>query len=268
MFSLRKPKGSLAKKRTLNNTRQVPVGAITHSRTQEYIMPSANDIARWTREYFQQAQQRTVHVLAGPKRETWFSAELFVALSSQATPHAIDLGFPSFAIYGEQEYATVFTSVLAASPTYHARRRPDIVVYEPGVGINAILAVIELKVVLEGENPARAMADLDIQLRAARLLAPNATVLGLVFLAAVPFKTPGTFARTRAAVRQSVEAALPATDYDWVAGYDLVDVFPPTPTEFLYPALSVPLAIGIRELRPLAPNLAPHVPQVLPAPAP
>jgi hypothetical protein len=50
-------------------------------------MPTPAKIATRIEEYFAEHRFRTADVLAGPKRETWFSAETFVALCKAIEPH-------------------------------------------------------------------------------------------------------------------------------------------------------------------------------------
>lgn len=213
-------------------------------------MATSTELADWVSNYFAANQQRVAEVLAGPKRETWFSSESFVALSHAASPLPDNTLLPSFSCWGEQEYTTIFRNIEAqVGPGGQPRRRPDVVCYLPENGPQAIDAILELKLVLNDENPDAGLTDLKTQLVNAREFAPNARVLGLIFLAAAPQKTPGTFDTAARTLRRRIEDVMPENEgFGWVIGHDVSHVFRSVMTRFHYPSMAVSLALGVREL--------------------
>jgi hypothetical protein len=220
----------------------------------EVIIPTSAEIADWTSKYFLENQKRTAHVLAGPKRETWFSAETFVALSYAAKPLEDNEILPQFSCWGEQQFASVFAKVEADAGTPEGiRRKPDIVCYLPENGVEAIDTIVEIKLLLNDEKPGSVLEGekgLKLQMQNARSLCPDAKVLGLVFLAAAPFISPATF---DLAVKNAITEAnriFPASEgFSWVSGHEFACVFKNVPTDFHYPAMNVCLALGAVELR-------------------
>lgn len=214
--------------------------------------PSSADLAAWVANFFAANQQRTAEVLAGPKRETWFSAETFVALSHAAGPDPDEPILPIFSCWGEEEFKTVFTKVatkLAAPPGGQPRRRPDVVCYLPKNGADAIHAILELKLVLNDEDPGAGLADLKTQLQNARAMSATAKVLGLTFFAAAPLKTPGTFEKASRELRARIEGVFPTNEgFTWVAGHEVAPVFRTVLTRFHYPSMAVSLGLGVIEL--------------------
>jgi hypothetical protein len=192
-------------------------------------LPSDQEICDWISKHLNSNKQHVANVLSGPKRETWFSSD--------------------FACYGEQSYKTALNSVGVVQQFCSALgKRPDIVIYKPDVGINAIHAIIEVKVIFEGEMPSKSILDLDNQLRTARSIFPNALVLGIVFISATPLITPGTFQNTKQAIKSNLESTLSSPDYSWINQFDVVDIFTMIPTTFAYPSMMVPLSMGVRKL--------------------
>lgn len=212
-------------------------------------MPTSSEIADWSSNYFAANQQRVAHVLAGPKRETWFSAETFVALNLASRPLKGNELLTEFSCWGEEQFSTVFNKVKGKAGQGVTDRKPDVVCYLPQNGDEAIDAVLELKLVLNAENPAAGLTDLKSQLLNARSLAPKAKVLGLVFIAAAPLKTPGTFDKSVRNLRTEMERLLPdAEGFSWVEGHDVSYVFRTVYTQFHYPSMTTSLALGVREL--------------------
>ena len=78
--------------------------------------------------HFNAKQQLVIDILAGPRREGWFNAESFVALSAITT-------FETFTVYGEQCYANIPKCV-------YGTRIPDMVGYTPD---ESVAFVIEAK---------------------------------------------------------------------------------------------------------------------------
>ena len=189
-------------------------------------------------------------MLAGPKQERWFSAETFIALSHAAQPVKDNEILPDFSCWGEEQFSTLFAKLQVTSGIVEGiRRRPDVVCYLPDEGELAIDAILELKLILNAEKPESALTELKAQLLNARRLGPKSKVLGLIFLAAAPLITPGTFERAIQTARSAAECVLPDSEgFSWVSGHTFACVFQGVPTDFHYPSMSVSLALGVREL--------------------
>jgi hypothetical protein len=144
----------------------------------------------------------------------------------------------------------VFAKVEAkAGVTPGVTRRPDVVCFLPDSGEEAIDTILELKLLLNDEKPTSAIDDLKLQMVNARELAPNAKVLGLLFLAAAPFLTPGKFERATVAAKSESERILSnAEGFGWVSGHEFAHVFRGVYTDFHYPSMAVSLALAVREL--------------------
>jgi hypothetical protein len=157
---------------------------------------------------------------------------------------------PQFSCWGEQQFSTVFAKVQSnAGISGASQRRPDVVCYLPENGEEAIDAILELKLLLNTENPASAVTELKAQMLNARQLSPKSKVLGLVFLAAAPLQTPGTFERAVTAARSEVECILSDSEgFSWISGHDFAYVFRSVYTDFHYPSMVVSLALAVREL--------------------
>jgi hypothetical protein len=212
-------------------------------------MPSSFEIADWVSNHFAANQLHTANILAGPKRETWFSAETFVALCSASRPLKEDPLLPEFSCWGEEQFATIFKKVSAKQGIGDTGRKPDIVCYLPKDGDEAIDAILELKLVLNSENPISAVNDLKAQMNNARGLSSNSKVLGLIFYAAAPYKTPGTFDKSTRDLRVAIEQILPdAEGFAWVAGHETANIFRTVYTTYHYPSMVVSLALAVREL--------------------
>lgn len=211
------------------------------------------ELANWIANHFAVNQQRTADVLAGPKREAWFSAETFSALCHAAPPDPSVPELPVFSCWGEDAFRSIFERVDAALPTplgAQPRRRPDVVCYLPQNGPNAIDAIIELKLIINDENSSAALEDLRSQLQNARVFSSTAKVLGLIFVAMAPFTTPGTFDSIVRLLRSQIENSLPqAQGFRWVPGHEFMPVFRTVQTGFeRYPSMSVSLSLGAIEL--------------------
>ena len=187
-------------------------------------------------------------MLAGPKRETWFSAETFVALCSAARPLEGNELLPDFSCWGEQQFSTIFDRIEARIGDGEHRRKPDIVCYSPARGEDAIDTVIELKLILNDENPNACLGELKAQLLNARKLFPRARVLAMLFLAAAPLRTPGAFDKAVGELESSVSSLLPEREgFLWIAGHHCTPIFEQVDTGFHYPAMKVSLALGFLE---------------------
>lgn len=156
-------------------------------------MPQPTEIADWLLDYFRTNKQRTARVLTGPKRETWFSAECFVALTGAGGPDAEMSDEGPLTYWGEVQYKTFFSRVKAPLREGSHRSKPDIICALPVMGEAAIDTVIEIKLILNDEKSDGCLSDLKKQMLNARQLFPQGKVLGVVFLACAPLITPGTF---------------------------------------------------------------------------
>lgn len=214
-------------------------------------MATTQELADWISNHFAENQHRVANALAGPKRETWFSTEIFVALNQSARPLLPpDEMLPEFSCWGEEQYSTLLNKVATTSAAGAIQRRPDVVCFLPKVGDDAVFAIIEVKLVLKNDAPAVAMQELRGQLENARAVSPGAKVLGVVFLAAAPLKTPGTFDRQCDALRASIESEiLDAEGFSWVDGHQVARVFGTVYTSFHYPTMTASLALGVCELK-------------------
>lgn len=205
-------------------------------------IPSPSEIVGWIAEYFAAHRQRTAHVHAGPKRETWFSAETFVALSLQTTPHPDHPLLLDFSCWGEQEFGTIFKLIAAKKGSGDHRRKPDIVCYRPVDGIEAVSTVIEIKLVRNDENPGPCLDELNEQLSNAGSLFPDADLLGLVFLAAAPFISPRTWESADKRLESAIASCFPGSGGAVTTGS--TSIFEMVRTQFHFPVMSVSLKIA------------------------
>jgi hypothetical protein len=208
-------------------------------------MPTARQIAIWIKQYFADNRCRTADVLTGPKRETWFSAETFVALNRAITPHDEFPEFPNFSCWGEQQYKAVFELLKSKCPTVgDVKRKPDVVCYNIEDGPEAVAAVIEIKLVLSDENANSCLAELKGQLLNAALLFPGADIVGLVFFATAPFLTPRTLELATDQLTERIKATFPDQEgFQSVPGFELRPVFQLVPTSFVFPKMNVSLSL-------------------------
>jgi len=213
-------------------------------------MPTARQIAFWISRYFAEHRCRTADVLTGPKRETWFSAETFVALHKAITPHDEFPDFPQFSCWGEQQYKTVFELLKSSCPTVgEVKRKPDVVCYNTEDGPEAVAAVIEIKLVLSDENANSCLAELKGQLLNAALLFPGADIVGLIFFATAPFLTPKTLELASDQLTAGIKATFPELEgFQSVPGFELRPVFQLVPTSFVFPKMSVCLSLAALHL--------------------
>ncbi len=210
-------------------------------------MPSASSTAAWIENYFRAHKERTAAVLSGPKRETWFSAETFVALCSSITPHPENPLFPNFSCWGEQEFATVFALIEATHPLAgETRRKPDIVCYNASMGTEAVEAVIEIKLVRNDEKPKPCLADLRKQLTNASLLFPNAEIIGIIFFAVAPYRTPETSRKASEQLKQAIKDVFPTdAGFTEILKSTLEPIFESVPTGFHFPQMHVSLSLAV-----------------------
>jgi hypothetical protein len=212
-------------------------------------MPQPTEISTWIQEYFKANKQRTAQVLTGPKRETWFSAECFVALAGAGGPNAEMSKEGPLTYWGEREFAIFFASVEAPLREGDHKRKPDIVCSLPITGEEAIDTVVEVKLILNDEAPGGCVSELSGQMLNARQLFPGAKVLGVIFIAAAPLITPGTFSNRIRQAESCVDAALPHDrGFRWLSDQHFREIFAGVESGFAYPAMSVSLSMGILTL--------------------
>jgi hypothetical protein len=217
----------------------------------EDAIASPTQIAGWIREYFSMNQARTAQVLAGPKRETWFSAETFVALCRAAKPLGDNEWVPDFSCWGEQQFSTIFKLIQATRGEGDHDRKPDIVCYRPIDGPDAVGTVIEIKLVRNHEDSQSCLGELKSQLLNARRLFPNADVLGVIFVAAAPLNTPGSFEKIIARLANTVSVLLPEDQgFTWVPDHRFTPIFKQISTQLYYPAMSVSLTLAVLKYAP------------------
>lgn len=118
------------------------------------------------------------HIVTGPKRETWFTAEAIAALSRAESGH-LSRGF---IIFGEKSYRSMLRELkLTPSSMIGLSNVPDIVGYS--YGKNVVAFVVEAKLIdsLDDREARGTLADLKVQMDRVRDLLPSATAIGLVF---------------------------------------------------------------------------------------
>ena len=217
-------------------------------------------IANAVRVYFQRKTkaQHTVNILSGPKRETWFSAEMFVAISALQPKGSKRNASRSvkFAVYGEQSLSRLDKRLKGL------RKRPDIVVFDPSKLQGspkdpAVSTLIEVKLFRTNENNIKEINKLASQLESAANAITTATVAGVVFVASVPVRTPGLHQRAVDEIRQAIEQALPDADYEWVDGHDLAELIPLRQNSLGYPDDWAILNMGVRVRRAQTTSPAP-----------
>ena len=239
-------------------------------------MIQVQKIADAVRAHFQAKAQHTVNIAAGPKREAWFSAEMFVAISELSAwrtsssqvkhrgptrgskarrPNVIQAKLPfvrfrgvlNFAVYGEQALVTLDERLTS-------QKRPDLVLFDPSSTQGspkdpAVSTVIEVKLFRTDENNLKELESLKTQLDGAADALNSATIAGVVFVVTARMLTPGQHPRAVKRIRSDMEQMLPDADYEWVDGHDLSELIPPMYTSFGYPRNMVALTMGVRVRR-------------------
>ena len=144
------------------------------------------------------------HVVNGPKRETWFTAETIAALS-RSSSNALNQGLR---VYGEESYAEMALILqehqiphLNPVPNEDKHRIPDVSILEAPSVTAASFTIAEAKLIspksTKDDDAMEMTSDLDDQLKAlgttakadglldqlnrARRIVPNAQVIGLIF---------------------------------------------------------------------------------------
>lgn len=212
--------------------------------------PTPERLAIWIAQYFAEHRSRTADVLSGPKRETWFSAETYVALCKAIAPDDEFADFPSFSYWGEQEYKTMFEVLESECPTAgDLKRKPDIVCYNTLEGPEAVASVIEIKLVRNDEKLTSCLTKLKAQVSNASSLFPGADIVGIVFFATAPFLTPETLESASMKLKERIKTIFPkAEGFLPIAGFELRPIFHLEPTSFHYPKMYTSLSAAVLHL--------------------
>ncbi len=110
-----------------------------------------------------------VDILAGPRREGWFNAESFVALTAISSTK-------TFTVYGEQCYANIPRCLTGT-------RIPDLVGYTPN---ESVAFIIEAKLFFRRDSDNhrnKQLHRLIEQIQEAKRQCPSAPAVGLIYLA-------------------------------------------------------------------------------------
>jgi hypothetical protein len=117
-------------------------------------------------------------------------------------------------------------------------------------GPDAVVAVIEIKLVRNDDKVKSCLAELKSQLLNASVLFPGADIVGIVFLATAPYLTPGTLAAASEQLRNGIEGTFPEREgFRSVPGFELRPIFHLVPTSFTFPQMNVSLSLAIMHLR-------------------
>lgn len=165
-------------------------------------------------EHLSENWERTAAVVAGPRREGWFTSESFVALNRKVNP--LDDG--GFSVYGEEALKTALAKLKWPTAGGDSAKLPDLVGYWPQDSV-APAFILEAKLVYVSDRNGgeRAITDLANQLASASAVVPGVPLIALVFVASSP--SPGGIGRSLDTISDKMEELLPDTDgYTWVAG--------------------------------------------------
>jgi hypothetical protein len=141
-------------------------------------LPKAAQIVQTIQSYFYKKRKHTARILSGPKRETWFSAECFVALAQRRISDEGPLTH-----WGERTHQTIANRLKAQSEVGMSDMVPNVALILPVDGQDAVGMIIENKLILAGETPDTVLGSLKKQMVNAEQLWPGASVVGLVFIA-------------------------------------------------------------------------------------
>jgi hypothetical protein len=190
-------------------------------------------------DHFTAKQQLVVDVLAGPRREGWFNAESFVALSTISSTE-------TFTVYGEQCYANMPTCVAGT-------RIPDIVGYTPD---ESAAFVIEAKLFFRRDSDSHRKKHLHRlveQIQEAKRQCPGAPSVGLIHLACLssdPLRKTDTVGfrvspeSLCAKIMRETEAELRAVPSIWLKPVQILTPLEGKMTSFGYPSVGVWFGMG------------------------
>lgn len=192
--------------------------------------------------HFITRQQLVADILAGPRREGWFNAESFVALSTISSPE-------TFTVYGEQCYANI-PRCLAGT------RIPDLVGYTPD---ESVAFIIEAKLFFRRDSDNQRNKQLHRlieQMLEAKRQCPSAPAVGLIHLACLssdPLKKKARSDKVGfrvpvdtlcAKVMQEVEAELKAVPSTWLEPLRILTPLSGKRTTFDFPSVHVWFGMG------------------------
>ncbi len=193
-------------------------------------------------KHFTAKQQQVVDILAGPRREGWFNAESFVALSAISTTE-------TFTIYGEQCYANIPRCVAGT-------RIPDIVGYTPD---ESVAFVIEAKLFFRrdsADHRKKQLHRLIEQIQEAKRQCPTTPAVGLIHLACLSSDCPRKKTKTDkvgfriapdnlcAKIMRETEGQLGAVPYTWLKPVQILTPLERKMTSFGYPSVGVWFGLG------------------------
>jgi hypothetical protein len=192
--------------------------------------------------HFTTRQQLVADILAGPRREGWFNAESFVALSAISSPE-------TFTVYGEQCYANI-PRCLAGT------RIPDLVGYTPN---KSVAFIIEAKLFFRRDSANhrnKQLHRLIEQILEAKRQCPSAPAVGLIHLACLssdPLKKKARSDKVGSRVpvdtlcgkvMQEVEAELKAVPSTWLEPLRILTPLLGKRTTLCYPSVHVWFGMG------------------------
>jgi hypothetical protein len=207
-------------------------------------MPNAKKILNTIQSYFYKNRAHTSGILSGPKRETWFSAECFVALAERKISKEGPLTY-----WGELSHGTIAKALKAKPSKGKPSKIPDIAAILPGDGKKAVGTIIENKLILADEKPESILESLKTQMLNAERLWPGTSVIGLIFIAGVTHaKVPkyNKVLKEVVAATEGVFAGVP--NFRWISRDKVHRIFDEIYTEFAYPAMHFSLALCSIEL--------------------
>jgi hypothetical protein len=215
-------------------------------------MPKVEKVVQTIQSYFYKKRKHTARILSGPKRETWFSAECFVALAQRQISAEGPLTH-----WGELCHRTIAKKLNAQSLNTQSRtgsfaKVPDVAVILPIEGKKAVGMIIENKLILADEKPGAILKSLKQQMLNAEKLWPTISVVGLVFIAGVTHTKHAKFNKFEKEIVTNVESLFAGVPtFRWIFPGRVHRIFDGAETEFAYPAMHFSLALCSFELSPL-----------------
>jgi hypothetical protein len=187
-------------------------------------------------EWLESHADHVVNVCAGPRREHWFNAEAFVALSHKAR---ID----KFIVYGEQSYSTVLRGTAFLVDSVDGKKLPDIV----GFTGDDIDFVIEGKVILRSDSDAQrktTLWKLRDQVERAKRCSSSCAALGVAYLISTAGANvaPEPFYQS---VKSDLEAVLNGLAWRWLRAPAGLDGLRLRTTSFDFPVMTISVGIAV-----------------------
>lgn len=207
-------------------------------------MPKPKTVVKAIESYFYKRRNHTARILSGPKRETWFSAECFVALAQREISEEGPLTH-----WGEITHRKMAKKLKASPGAGVLSKLPDVAAILPAGGNAAVSLIIENKVILGGEKPEGTIENLKEQMLNAQNVWPGASIVGLIFVAAVSHaKKPKYSDRLRRVVATTDKVFDGVLGFRWVRQEKVHRIFDEVGTRFAYPAMHFSLALCSIEL--------------------